>query len=69
MKYSETIKKLKELRIDKNISIHDLSEKTNITQVELIQIEDEKKFVGVPTLLKIAHGLDTTLADILTSKG
>jgi transcriptional regulator with XRE-family HTH domain len=58
--------KLKKIRMDKNLSLQQLSESCGVSIGMLSQIERKKADPTMTTLLKICKGLDITIASLLS---
>ncbi len=61
-------KKIRELRHQKNISIHELSEKIGLSGTLISQIENELISPPISTLMKIANALDVEIAHFFQEK-
>lgn len=62
MEYDNIHKKIKDTRKLKKITIQDLSRKTGLTQGYLSKIENSPKPPPIPTLVKIAYGLNVHIS-------
>ena len=62
MEYGDIHKKIKDIRKQRNITIQDLSLKTGLTQGYLSKIENSPKPPPIPTLVKIAYGLNVHIS-------
>jgi len=63
--YIKIGKRVKTARLDKGYTQEQLSAITGITQAHIGNIETGKTKVGLPTLVKIATALDTTIDPLL----
>ena len=62
MEYDDIHKKIKAIRKQRKITIRDLSRKTGLTQGYLSKIENSPKPPPIPTLVKIAYGLNVHIS-------
>ncbi len=60
----EVIDKIHKLRIEKNISILNLSLESGISRSHLFYIESKKTIPSLETLTKIAHAMGLKLKDL-----
>ncbi len=61
--------KIKGLRRKKALSIHELSEKTGLSDTLISQIENDQISPPISTLMKIASALDIEIANFFQEKG
>lgn len=59
----EVIKKIRKFRLEKKISILNLSIESGISRSHLFYIESKKTIPSLETLTKIAHAMDLQLKD------
>ncbi|MBW2429558.1 MAG: helix-turn-helix domain-containing protein [Deltaproteobacteria bacterium] len=62
MEYSTIYQKIKQLRLNRKITIQDLSVKTGLTPGYLSKIENSEKPPPIPTLVKIAYALNVHIS-------
>lgn len=56
-------KRLKELRLSKNLTTTELALKCNMQQSTISKLENNKRIVDIPTLIIICEVLEVSLAD------
>jgi len=61
-------KKIKELRVIKNMTLEELAKKTELSKSYLSRVENSKKAPPVSTLIRIAKALKASLSEILGEK-
>lgn len=54
--------KVKDLRVKRRYTVHDMAAKTGLTKELLSQIENDEFVPPVATLMKLAHALDVSMA-------
>ncbi|MBE6349428.1 MAG: helix-turn-helix transcriptional regulator [Spirochaetaceae bacterium] len=59
----EVIEKIRQFRLEKKISILNLSLESGISRSHLFYIESKKTIPSLETLTKIAHAMDLQLKD------
>ena len=59
----EVIEKIRQFRLEKKISILNLSLESGISRSHLFYIESKKTIPSLETLTKIAHAMDLQLRD------
>ena len=64
----DVVAKLKEIRLEQNISHEKLAEKTKLNRSTISLIESRKRQPTLLTCLKIADALDVDLADIIKNR-
>ena len=63
--YSDIGKRIKEIRLQKEITQEILAEKADVSIPHLSNIEHGKTKLGLPTIVKIANALSVTVDDLM----
>lgn len=61
-------KKLRQLRIEKEMTLKDLANKVNLTTSHISQIENNKTVPSIPTLMELAKALDVSIIEFFADE-